>query len=156
MHRFNHGNDNPILNDALLQEAYQKGYRQALNEQGTIGGSNQPFGGLWADRPKPMDDNIPPGGGPSRSTWPGGTRGPKGKRKPTMNAIPPIEQRCDENGENCRWWCGTQFLDCDPIGNCVWSESGCSEAEGPCGCQTSWPPCGQGGGDWNPPAGGDW
>ena len=32
-HRFNLGNDNPILNDTLLREAYEAGQRQALSEQ---------------------------------------------------------------------------------------------------------------------------
>ncbi len=34
MHRFQPGNENPILNDKLLREAYQKGRQQALYEQG--------------------------------------------------------------------------------------------------------------------------
>ena len=33
MHRFQPGNDNPILNDKLLREAYEAGRRDALNEQ---------------------------------------------------------------------------------------------------------------------------
>ena len=39
MHRFQPGNENPILNDKLLREAYQAGRQQALNEQ--MGGGNE-------------------------------------------------------------------------------------------------------------------
>jgi len=57
MHRFNHGNDNPILNDALLQEAYQNGRLRALNEKTSppIGGGPIGGGGMGGDPFKPPE-----------------------------------------------------------------------------------------------------
>ena len=59
MHRFNQGNDNPILNDTLLQEAYEAGRRQALQEMN--GNIHPPF----TVRPNGgLDFTPPPGGRP--------------------------------------------------------------------------------------------
>jgi len=43
MHRFQPGNENPILNDKLLREAYEEGRRSALDEQ--MGGGGDMGGG---------------------------------------------------------------------------------------------------------------
>lgn len=43
MHRFQPGNENPILNDKLLREAYEAGRQQALNEQMGGGGDMPTF-----------------------------------------------------------------------------------------------------------------
>ena len=61
MHRFQPGNENPILNDKLLREAYQAGRRQALNEVsgGDAGGGGDPFGGGGGTRPAIEVDNSP-------------------------------------------------------------------------------------------------
>jgi len=68
-----------------IQEAYLRGYRQALNEQGTIGGGGggglqQPFGGLLNNHPRPtigfggppeppLESSTPPGPAPAGFSW---------------------------------------------------------------------------------------
>ena len=57
MHRFQPGNENPILNDKLLREAYQAGRQQAINEQrmgmmpATATSYQQTGGGLYGGNP---------------------------------------------------------------------------------------------------------
>ena len=138
-----------------LREAYEAGYRQALNEQGAPGPRLNPNVGH-------RDPNLgirSGQGGTSKSFGPnnpGGIDNRKGRGK--IDGIGDdgmgndIWQSCDENGENCVWWCGTQWLVCNDQG-CYWSESGCSEADGPCCSYANPNTCGNGS---NPNNGGPW
>ena len=108
MHRFQPGNENPILNDKLLREAYEAGRQQALNEQsGGGGGADFNLGPLNTSATKF------PGGGNRMGM--GTNMGGKGTISAGFDGLDPVGPPLkDKNGNPITWPNGNPIY---PFGN---------------------------------------